>query len=313
MSDTPDVTWGQRLAGAVLTVNGGLFLAEAALVSSQGADLPARASVVDILLGLALLAGVRSVVPWVQIRLVVGALVFFGIYVAQGDPVMAGLQVTFSAAVALLLFGHAGSLRIAAAGLVATSLMGLEVLTLQQEVTGRSPLLASVLSFAYDLEPLTSTEFRSETQPYRIQLPATGWGRRSEAAARAEEPLAQLWLVQPEMDAHVLVIGASVDTGQEILIEPFVETVIASARDGASEFEVLEQKPFATLNTIGRRIDASAVIEGVPLRLRFGVFAEGRHGIQLVCFAPPPAFEFAVAECDTLFASFEVLKGNRSP
>ena len=310
MSESSSVTAGQRIAGIVLIANGGFVIAEAVLLSNAGAAgalARPHTSAVDILLGLALLVGVPAVLPWVKFRVVAGALVFPGMYLFQGDPVMAGVQVAFSAAVALLLFGNSGGLRIATAGLVVTGLFCLELLGLQQILTGRSPLLASVSSITYDLEPLTSSEFTSEAQPYRIQLPESGWERRSEAAARADNPLAEIWLVQPEMDAHVLVIGESVDAGQEIPIEPLVEAVIANAREGATEFEVLEQKPLASFNTIGRRIDASAVMDGLPVRLRYGVFAEGRHGIQLICFAQPAAFEIAASECDAVFASFEVL------
>ena len=91
MSDS-DVTGGQRLAGLVLTLNGGVVLAETGLLASQGADLSPGASAIDILLGLALLAGVGAVVPWVMIRVTLGAFLFCGMYVLQGDPVMAGVQ-----------------------------------------------------------------------------------------------------------------------------------------------------------------------------------------------------------------------------
>ena len=310
--DSPSVTAGQRLAGVILIVNGGLVLAETAILGTGGVSPSPRASAIDILLGLALLAGFRGVLPFVQFRVVAGAVVFCGMYLYQGDPVMAAVQVTFSLVVGLLLFGNAGMLRMAVAGVAAMALLSLEAIGLHQLKTGRSPLLASVLTITYDLEPLESTEFTSEAQPYRLRLPGAGWQRRSETAARADNPLAQLWLVQPEMDAHVIVLGESLEAGQRMPIDPLVEQVIANAREASTDFELLGQKPLATPNTIGQRIDASAVMDGIPIRFRYGVFAEGQHGIQLVCFAAPTAFEIAAPECDAVLGSLEVIRNRRA-
>jgi hypothetical protein len=297
------LTTGQRVAGPVLIANGILVLAEnAMMVDGEGFSNPIG-SLVDIALGLMLLAGRRDVLGFTKFRAIAGALVFGGVYLAQGDMVMMTLQVIFSAALIALLFGDAGKLRIMVAAVAALGLIGLEILGLQMINTGESP--AIMMTALYDSEPLDTDVLESPSHPYRMTAPGMGWEIRSDESARLDNPLADVWLVEPSWDAHIMVIAEAADAGYAFDVESLADVVVENARMEAEEFSVERQRHLAGVSTLGKQIDANAVIDGMNMRFRYGLFANGRHGVQVICFAREQSFENVEQACDEVLGSFQ--------
>jgi len=305
---------GQRLAGAILLVNGLLVLYERLMLSGalsfDGALQSPASSIIDIGLGIALLAGQASVLGFVMFRVVAGALLLGGMYLVQGDPLMAGLQVVFSATLVALIYGRAGGARTAIAGTCAISFLGFEVLGIQMLTTGRVAS-SSLIAAQYDLEELESTSLTSELAPYRIQSPGDGWALRSDAAAKADNPLADFWLVQAEYDAHILVIAESAPRGGAIDLDAVVEAVEANARASVQNFVVSERGHVAATHALGTTLDGSGTVDGVPMHFRYGVFAKGPHAIQVACFARGASFEVISSQCDAALESFEFMSSQQ--
>jgi hypothetical protein len=297
------LTIGQRIAGPILVANGVLVMLERAMaMDGEGFSNPVG-SLIDIALGLMLLAGRKDVLGFTKFRAVAGGLVFGGIYLAQGDMTMMALQLIFSAALIALLFGDAGKPRMAVAAVAAIGLMGLELIGLQMIHSGESP--AIMMSALYDLQPIESEVLESATHPYRMRAPGEGWERRSDESAQIDNPLADLWLVEPAWDAHIMVIAETVEPGYEVDIETLAEVVVDNARAGAEDFDLASQKYLAGVSTLGKQLDARAVIDGNEMRFRYGVFANGRHGVQVICFAGEKSFPNVEKACDAVLGSFE--------
>ena len=122
-SEDPEVGTAHRLAGLILILNGILVAVENTILADQlGGAMEGRhmltGSLVDVGLGLALLAGAGSVLGFVKFRVIVGGIAFTALHFTQGDLLMAGLQVAFTVGLMLLLFGTAGIPRIAVGGLL---------------------------------------------------------------------------------------------------------------------------------------------------------------------------------------------------
>jgi hypothetical protein len=119
------VALGARIAGGIMVANGLALLIETGLSatlheSGGGSFRPSPVGMLlDLVIGGWLLTGNPKVLPWARVRVVLGALVFPVVFFSSGQAFLGGLQVAYSAGLALLLFGDPGSLRIGA-GLLAT-------------------------------------------------------------------------------------------------------------------------------------------------------------------------------------------------
>lgn len=297
------LTIGQRIAGAALIANAILVMGERVIMTDGEGFASPIGSLIDLALGLMLLGGRRDALAFTKFRAVAGGLLFGGLYLAQGDTVMMVMQVVFSCALIALLFGDAGKLRVAAASVAILGLMGLELVGLQMIMTGEAP--AMLMSAQYDSQPLEAEVVESDSHPYRMIAPGDGWERRSDASARTDNPEADVWLVEPGWDAHIMVIAETADAGLVIEIDALTEAVEENARAASEQFEVASRGYVAAVSNLGRQLDANAVIEGRAMRLRYGLFADGRHSVQVVCFAGDKSFPNVEQACDAVLESFQ--------
>jgi len=235
---------------------------------------------------------------------VVGVLVFSAIYYAAGNMLMVGMQIAFSVAMMALLFGDAGKVRMAVAMVTILGLFGLETLGLRMMSSGVAPVPA-MLESAYDLEPIAGPQIESERHPYTFDVPGAGWSQRTRASAQADNPLSDIWLVNPEYDAHILIVAESADPGYEVMLDAYADQVEANAAAATEQFAVMDRGHIAAIHTLGKQIDASGVHEGLKMRFRYGLFAKERHGVQMICFGQEKSFEAIEAACDSTLESFQ--------
>jgi hypothetical protein len=189
------------------------------------------------------------------------------------------------------------------AGLAAVGLMGLELVGLQMMGSGESP--AMLMSAIYDSEPIQVDVLESPSHPYRMASPGAGWERRSDESAHADNPVTDVWLVEPTRDAHIMVIAEAADPGYAFEVDALVEAVVENAQTEYATFEVTSERHLAGVSTLGKQIDADALVDGTKMHFRYGVFANGRHGIQVVCFARDKSFTSVEADCDDVLGSFQ--------
>ena len=119
-ADTPaSPVKAARIAGAIM-----LASAPAALLSSTGnhATTPYIAIAIDVLIGISLARGNLKYRPWAVVRCVLGALLYGGMSVANGQAIEAGFTVAFTGGLLLLLLGTPGKAR-TIAGAVAAGLL----------------------------------------------------------------------------------------------------------------------------------------------------------------------------------------------
>src|SRR5262249_14027511 len=121
-----------RVAGVVLMINAVFVFAELFLPGRNGPDGGPLNSpvhiVVDLAIGFALARGVDKWQKIALARVALGALLFTGVSLAKQDWFGAGAQVLFSVALLGLLWGNAGSARLA------VSLVGVAVVFLAEGV-----------------------------------------------------------------------------------------------------------------------------------------------------------------------------------
>ena len=162
------------------------------------------------------------------VRVILGLLLFSGLAIASSDWVSFWIQIVLSSGVLLLLVGNASRPRIIGGVALLSLYMVAAVAGLQQMATGKSFLTPLYSRGLYDLDPIEPSRLHGSTVAYTIEPPVDGWQLRTPEAVRRDNPVVDHWLVNPAMDAHILVIAESVDPGSELSVEALSDAVISN-------------------------------------------------------------------------------------
>jgi len=279
---------GARLAGGFLVVNAIAVLLETALMrgSAPGGGVPGAlgSSIIDIVLGVGLLAGAQKVLTLSRIRVALGLLVFPIILLALGQGFQAGFQVVFSGGLLLLLVGRAGVARMALGGATVGLFLALEGVGLLGLAVGQDFL--SGLMMMGQLEPGVVSQIEGDDARYRLPLPGEGWRLRKPEAARKDNPLADRWAIWPSKSAHVMVIAEDVPPGGRVDMDQFQAAVVANARQMDPGVTVLDQSEEWASGHLVRLFYTRATAEGIQLRFVYGLHVADSRIFQVITFLP---------------------------
>ncbi len=306
----------QRVAGALLPIHGLMLVAVAGLCQLDGqpawrALAVLGAAVVDVAIGITLLRVHRNIVWLGAARaLLLGAAL--AALLARSFPVISALQGLAAIALLVLLFGRAGRARIAV-GTVALALVCLATPAIALSAgMGGFDLSAAILRTAGQIRPLPSPTVVGKSAAWSLSVPNLRWHLRAEHLAQRDNPLADRWLIRPDLDAHLIVIAEHVP-GSIVPIDPYTDQIVDNARKAASSFEIVSREPYPAQPSRGRLVRARARVSNLDLLYCFAVFAAYDRGFQVVAFAPERSFERARADFDAIIASFRMPREATDP
>src|ERR1700682_3891471 len=296
-----DITLGSRIAGGVLLVNAALAGVEMAVMAGRpGEHGPNSVTglVFDIVVGGALLLGKPKAKRIGLVRIALGALIFGGMFIAKGEHLAAGLQLFFSGSLALLIAGNPGMPRVAVAVVMAAACFLLEGAGLMVIATGSNPIAGAILRSAGG-EPAQG-EMRGDKFDYCVQVPPRDWYVRPAAAARKTNPLSDRWLMRPDSDAHVMIIGEQVKEGQVIDQARYDNALVEEAQSRLTDFHLIGRDPLVG----GTGLHYSGKANSINLEYYRGAFADGSRAYQVVAFASPEHFARLREEMSGIVRSF---------
>jgi hypothetical protein len=168
---------------------------------------------------------------------------------------------------------------------------------------GANPLTRLALSGQTDGSPVTSADGRA----FRYRLSSTGkeWYFRKASFAKKDNALADIWLIQPSVDAHVLVIAERIAPGQSIDMDRFAQVVIDNAKKKAENFSLVEQRPISNARGFGRLVHTRARINKIDLEFYYGLYAREPEIYQIVASAHATKFAKIAPELLEWVSSFE--------
>jgi hypothetical protein len=308
-----ELSIGPRIAGGLLLVNAALVLLEFAIVKSDAAggstpfDSPGRGLIsacIDVGIGVSLLKNNRRVVPWAIARAAFG-LVLLTLMLAFKDPYLAAMQATMCGSMLALLIGNASKPRVA----VAASFFGLYALLsfigIAASVTGRNPIAALIQGASGQIESAPAGVVTGEASHYRIMAPSDRWHLRNPGAAKKDNPLADRWLIRPDVDAHVLIIDERSTNGL-FLIEPLADAVVKNVKDTSKSFQLHSRTPLKTYPEDGRLLHMQYSTNGLDITAYTAVVASGDRGYQVMAFAETKTFPEVEGELRRLVESFRL-------
>lgn len=314
MDQIRDATPAQRLAGGMLVVNALLSFVALGLIpdAPKSTALPGPGSVVsgifDVVIGTMLIFNHGRMAAWALVRVVLGLVLFTLLYVVAGDLVTAAVQVGLSSALLLLLIGRAGILRLALGCVLFSLYLLVSVAGISALTTGHNPLGGLILGLKGELDGHVAGAVEGRASPFRLQVPDTGWSRRNAAIASRDNPLADLWLVQPNHDSHVVVIDEP-SPGALAPIDVFTDAVIANNRNAASSFTLVSTEPLAAYPEDGRLLHTKYTIQDMNFEAWIGLVAVPGHSYQILGMTQQIGFAASSAELRAMVESFRPPEG----
>jgi hypothetical protein len=230
--------------------------------------------------------------------------VFTALYV-KTDPIAAVFQVAASTGMLLLLIGEAKKARLLVGSIVFGLYLAVASASLLLVTAGKLPFAAMVLKATGAIEPLSSTTVTGQAVRYSLKLPDDRWYLRKDSLAKKDNPLADRWLIRPDIDGHILVIAEHVP-GAVVPLEPYADEVLQNAKKAASKFSLKSRGPIPGRAEHGRIMRATATVDKLDLEYMFGVYAAYDRGFQVVAFAPAKSFDKIAADFEKMITSFEL-------
>lgn len=299
--EEPGVTLGARIAGGVLILNA-LSFVYAGLALNVPASGRVSSLVVDLVLGIALLAGKTKVIPLCLVRVALGAVVFLGWSLYAGDYVSAALQIVLSGALLGLLLGSPSVLRVgvsAAAAAVYVVATG-ALLSFGTYVRNPDALLAS-----REIEVIDQGSVQGLAFDYQLRVPSDDWFMRADTVTKQENPAADRWLVRPDRDAHFIIVAEPLGA-PNVDVEAYQAAILRNVETAATRLEILETGPLWEHYGQSRRVRARALIQGLSIDYAFGIAVVQDVGYQFIGFASQTEYPHVDAEFQQMHQSIVI-------
>ncbi len=294
-----------RAAGVILILNAVANLASTAAsgTSQFSGSQFLTSSAIDLVVGGLLISGNSKALVWAKVRAVLGGLGFTAYFLFTGEMFAAVVQGVFSAGLLGLLLGRSSVARMAVASTACGLCLALAGLGVVTQSTGVNPLARAILGD--QVEPVPADLAVSGVKfAYRIQVPHSRWCVRKAAQAQKENPLVDRWLLLPERDAHVIVIGEQVDPGLVIDMKAYTTAVLGNAQRIATSFKLVDDSPLLNPALPGRLVHTTATVNRIQIEYYYGLYTRDNLGFQVVGFATAQNFASVQDELRSIVSSF---------
>ena len=272
-----------RLAGALMIVNGVLLLAEQ---GAMGTSANAGSVIGSFLIGGLVAFGSTRAALFAQVVAFLGLTFLSLSLLGKGQSLLAGLQLSYSAGLLLLLFRRAPTWR-AVAGVILVALpFGMQCFGLYGIATGHFPL-ARLLA-AKDLTDLKSGSVHGAKFQYLVDNPGKTWSARSQAALAREHTAADLWLTRPDRDAHILIVPEALSANMTLDMDRFQAAVLKNY--AAYAFVIREQSPIPGTVGDARLLRGKGHMPTGDLEFMIALYVQPPYAAQVVGFGPTVSF-----------------------
>lgn len=169
----------------------------------------------DLLCGAMLLAGKRSMLGFSRFRAWVGLLIGTPMMLAMGGIPDGIGQAIWCIALLALLVDRPSKPRLIFGGLLMFATLSL--VTIGALVVKLGPTAFASLAYHGQTQPLPAGgNLKIPDGSLSLQVPQTGWEQMKPEAVKAENPLFELWVLDPNNDLHVAVLPEALEEPAEL-------------------------------------------------------------------------------------------------
>ncbi len=292
------------IAGIILFLNGLFLFLEEVFITSTDKSIgnPVTAIIASIVIGTLLILGNEKGLKWAKFAVIFGAVLYPIIYFSQNDMFMVFYQMVFSASLLMLLFGNPGKIRILVCSFLAISYFGLEVIGIHYELTGENLIVKVAPNIIYDLEDIENYKAKGSNFDYSIQIPVeSSWEKMKYESMLIENPEADLWLVNPGFDAHIVVVAESVEVGMDF----FTTIVKSTAQLNIENYNLVDSLSFVSENGNNCNVlDISGISDGINFYFKYGIYVDSTSAYQIICVVSEELKEEVINDFNSVIKSF---------
>jgi hypothetical protein len=156
-----------------------------------------------------------------------------------------------------------------------------------------------------DVEKEPAGKAKGVSVAYTVDTPSAEWLRRTAEAVRKDNPIADVWLINPDMDAHVIIV-AEHEPGAMIPIEAYTDAIIENAKKVSQDHQVVERKPWRAAPESGRFVHTTSTMQGQKFEHYYGFITLGDRAFQIIGFATSDNFRKAGSDMLGIIESFKL-------
>lgn len=135
----------------------------------------------------------------------------------------------------------------------------------------------------YNLEAIPVTLAEGINFSYNITFPADKWFARDHESAVQDSPETDLWITDPEKDAHVIISGAKIDSSL-ITMDIYRDSVLGNYDESGYDYSISENFPLTVNNEEGYYMEISVKLEESSADYYYGLFIRNNQLLQVLCF-----------------------------
>lgn len=238
------------------------------------------ASLLCLVIGTLLVLRMRSVLPFARFAVLAGLVLQGGYLIMHGFFLDFMLQLVLCSGLWILLSPRSTEFRILyLSGILLVSLvLCVDIIAL----TNRTNRGYSIFDHNNNISATAVDTVYGNQFAYRLDFGKQIWHTRNPDDYKKNNPAADLWLVDPQNDAHLLVIGERTKDGSNVNLDAFTQSV---------RYNLLNQNPGTKLLDVSRLygvyydgmiLKLQSDIDGVPLTYLVGLYAVKNYAFQVI-------------------------------
>jgi len=251
------------------------------------------AYIICLLIGILLFLRVRAIVPFARFTVIAGFVLQGGYLILHGLFLNFTLQLILCGGFWMVLSPRSQEFRILQISgvLFAVLVLGVDMFTLvtRYDDTGRMKDYP-----VKGISAATVDTVYGNAYAYRLDFGESIWHERYRKTYLRTDPATDLWLVDPQKDAHLMVIGEQTPDGSNANLDAFAAAV---------RYNLLEKNPGARLIGINRLygiyydgilLKLKSDVDGVPLEYLVGLYTVKSYAFQVIGYTHVkefPSFE----------------------
>ncbi len=254
------------------------------LVSTSGI-----AYIICLLIGTLLFLRIPDIVPFARFTVIAGFVLQGGYLILHGLFLDFMLQLILCGGLWLVLSPRSKEFRILQLSgiLFVVLVLGVDMFVLVTRYDGAGSMKDNP---TIGISAATVDTVYGNAYAYRLDFGESIWHERYRKTYLKSDPATDLWLVDPQKDAHLIVIGEHTPDGSNANLDAFAAAV---------KYNLLEKNPGAKLINISRLygvyydgilLKLKSDVDGVPLEYLVGLYTVKNYAFQVIGYTHVKAF-----------------------
>lgn len=296
-----------KVAATAIIVNAIIVLIESFFIKDQILlGSPVNSVVTSVIIGVLLLVNRKGALTWAKVAIILGAIVFTALFIYKKDYFSAVFQLFFSLSLLGLIIGSPSKARVVAASSIIAVCFLLEIVGIVSLASGNNIIQGIYLRSTQSLQGIPKGEVSGSYDAYTVKVPGGSWKQRKREAALRDNPVADMWLINPEKDAHLIIVFERKTDASNNNIDTLVASVITNARQGFKDVKVKSKEKIKLISGCeGVELIVEGKSDNAIIVLKYGLFTINQYSFQLAGISMADKFDRNEKDFDSIISTFK--------